>query len=133
VAYASLPGIIMSTQPATGRRTTVIVWLVTLAALAAILYFVWTWIDRNIGSEEGPASKPPPISENEILQFPIGTPKEEILLAVGKGQTDTTQRGHDLCWIYSIEGGQPNSYGAIPVVELCFDRGQLSEKSRGRY
>jgi hypothetical protein len=125
---------------ADGTRATLIVGAVVAALFVGGMYAVWQFL-----SQEEPPNKQeqklPAVSAGDIASLTAGDSMAEVFAAIGRGEHDNTQFIHlgvkkpftRKCYLYRIEGGEPNDEGHFPLYELCFHDGRYAPNDDGRF
>jgi hypothetical protein len=125
---------------ADGTRATLIVGAIVAALFVGGMYAVWQFLSQ----EESPNKyelKLPTVSMGEIATLAAGESMADVFDAIGRGEHVNTKFIHLLvkdpytqkCYLYRVEGGEPNDQGHFPLYELCFHDGRYAPKDGGRF
>ena len=125
---------------ADGNRATLIVCGIITVLFVGIMWGVWQFLS----TEEPPnksEQKLPSVSMAQIESLTAGETKFDVFAAIGRGEQDNARFVHvgvkdpytEECYLYRIEGGQPNDEGHFPLYELCFRDDRYAPGDGGRF
>ena len=125
---------------ADGTRATLIVYGVVAALFIGTMWGLWQFLSTESPPDQQ-ERKLPTVSIAETESLAPGETRADVFDAIGRGQHDNTKYislgvKHPYtqeCYLYRIEGGQPDDQGHFPLFELCFHDGMYAPTDGGRF